>query len=290
MAQAKFNEINDPEQQHVLDCFHEAAAVLGQAQDLTPANENVNRCLKAFVQAVLDCRVSAQHSDLLDRADVRALRAPLVEKLSEAEFQMELFYAQPGRLESFPYHDNYRDLVAEEIHALRADAIAGDVYFIGSGPLPLTAIEFARQSGQPVICVEKDAQAAILSRRVIAELGLSDKVSVIEADGATLDYKGAGLVMVAALVDKKDATILNIRKTAPQAMIGIRSAEGLRTLLYHAVDQDEITRNGYRLTSQTRATPAIVNTTLFFAPAAAQMPVCGAAIKKTPSEAPVAQP
>ncbi len=279
MTQNFLNGINDPEQLHVLKCFHEASAVLGQAQDLTPANENVNRCLKAFVQAVLDCRVSAQHTDLLDRADVRALRAPLVDKLSEAEFQMELFYAQPGRLNAFPYHDNYRDLVAEEIHALQTSNVKGDVYFVGSGPLPLTAVEFARQSGQNVICVEKDAQAAILSRRVIAELGLADKVGVIEADGATLDYKGAGLVMVAALVDQKDATILNIRKTAPTSMIGIRSAEGLRTLLYHAINHDEITRNGYQLTSQTRATPAIVNTTLFFTPALAQASVCGAAIK-----------
>ena len=273
--------VSDPEQLHILNCFHEAAAVLGRAQDLTPANENVNRCLKAFVQAVLDCRIGAQHTDLLDRADVRALRAPLVQKLSEAEFQMELFYARPGRLDSFPYHDNYRDLVAEEIRALGDSTVQGDVYFIGSGPLPLTAIEFARQTGRGVICIEKDPEAAALSRRVIADLGLSDKVCVREGDGARLDYQGAGLVMIAALVEGKEATLLNIRKTAPDAMIGIRSAEGLRTLLYDPVDPQEIARNGYRLASQTRATPAIVNTTLFFSP----LPVCGATEAKPVSGA-----
>lgn len=255
----------DPEQQRVLDCFHDAADTLAQTLDLTPANPNVTRCLSAFVQAVLDCP-GAGDPALLLRADVRAKRCALLRKLAEAEFQMELFYAQPGKLSAFPYHDNYRDLVTEEILALGEVLPDGAVYFIGSGPLPLTAVEFARQTDRQIICVERDPEAAYLSRRVIAELNLSHKVSVIDADGSTLDYADAGLVMVAALVDKKDATIFNIRQTAPQAMIGIRSAEGLRTLLYDEIDPDVVARHGYDLSSRTRVTPAIVNTTLFFKP------------------------
>lgn len=278
--------ISDPEQRHILEHFHKAAAILGQATDLTPANENVSRCLKDFVQAVLDCRTSARHTPLLDRADVRALRAPLLQKLSEAEFQMELFYAQPGRLASFPYHDNYRDLVAEELRALGGALPEGDIYFIGSGPLPLTAVECARQTGRSVICVEKDPAAASLSRRVIAELGLAEKLRVCEADGADCDYRGAGLVMIAALVDGKDVTLAKIQNAAPGAMIGIRSAEGLRTLLYDAVDPQEVTRKGYHLASQTRATPSIVNTTLFFVP----RQVCAAQGTVPPVKALIAAP
>lgn len=276
--------VEDPQQQHILDCFHRAAAVLGRARNLTPANKNVNSCLTAFVRAVLDCRESAQHHALLDRDDVRALRPTLLRKLSEAEFQMELYYARPGRLDAFPYHDNYRDLVAEEILALNNATPEGDIYFIGSGPLPLTAVEFARQTGRAVICIEKDPHAVTLSRDVIARLGLADRVSVREADGAQFDYQGAGLVMMAALVEGKDATLARIHDTAPAAMIGIRSAEGLRTLLYDAIDPDSVAPGFYRLSAQTRATPSIINTTLFFMPQPES--VC-AATGNPPVKAPV---
>lgn len=260
------NDRGNREERRILACFYKAAMVLGRATDLTPANSRVNASLKAFVQAVLDCGESAGHSALLDRDDVCALRPKLLQKLSEAEFQMELFYAQPGRLASFPYHENYRELVAEEVAALEGQAIHGDIYFVGSGPLPLTAIEFTRQTGRDVICIERDAYAAALSRRVIAELGLEDKVTVREENGAALDYKHAGLVMIAALVEGKDETLRAIRDTAPDSLLGIRSAEGLRTLLYDAVNTEMVMRNGYRLSAQTRATQAVVNTTLFFAP------------------------
>ena len=146
------------------------------------------------------------------------------------------------------------------------DSVAGEIYFVGSGPLPLTAVECARQTGRHITCVERDPVAAALSRRVIAQMGVANLVDVIEGDGAALDYAGAGLVMVAALVEGKDETIANIRNTAPGAMIGIRSAEGIRTLLYAQINHDDVTRHGYRLCGQSRTTEEVVNTTLFFRP------------------------
>jgi hypothetical protein len=269
----------------LLECFRDAMQVLGQAQDLTPANQNVNRALGAFVRAVLDYPEDsiAEIQSILAHNDVKNLRVPLLRKLAEAEFQMELFYAQPGRVASFPYHENYRVLVAEEVAAVNldhvghpddADSVSGEIYFIGSGPLPLTAIECARQTGRHVTCVERDPAAVVLSRRVIAEMGVENLVAVIEGDGSVLNYAGAGLVMVAALVDGKEKTIANIRDTAPGAMIGIRSAEGIRTLLYEEINHDDVTRHGYRLCGQSRTTDEVVNTTLFFDPIA--KPVCGA--------------
>lgn len=272
----------EEQRQGLLDAFREAATVLGTAADMTPANENINRALGAFVRAVLDFPLDrvAEIEAVLQHEDVRALREPLLQKLTQAEFEMELFYARPGRLQSFPYHENYRVLVAEEIAAINLDhfntddapddALRGDIYFVGSGPLPLTAVECARQTGRSVICVERDAEAVALSRRVIEETGVAHLVSVIEGDGAALDYTGAGLVIVAALVDGKEKTIDAIRKTAPEAMIGVRSAEGLRTLLYREIDTNDIVRRGYRLCGQSGINNEVVNTTLFFAP------VCGA--------------
>lgn len=262
----------------LLDCFRDAAKVLTQEQDLTPANQNVNHALGAFVRAVLDYPQDciAEITSILAHQDVKDLRKPVLQKLAEAEYQMELFYAQPGRVASFPYHENYRVLVAEEVAAVNLDQVAyadedefaGGIYFIGSGPLPLTAIECARQTGRQVICVERDPQAVALSRRVIAEMGVERFVTVIEADGAQMNYAGASLVMVAALVAGKEKTIENIRATAPEAMIGIRSAEGLRTLLYDEINQGDVARHGYRLYGQSRTTDEVVNTTLFFHPVA----------------------
>lgn len=272
----------------LLDCFRDAAKTLCGTHDLTPANQNVNRALGAFVRAVLDYPEDSltEIQAILSHHDVQNLRAPLLRKLAEAEFQMELFYAQPGRVASFPYHENYRVLVAEEIAAVNLDhvtqdgddAVPGEIYFIGSGPLPLTAIECARQTGRHVICVERDPVAAALSRDVIAQLGMSLLVDVIEGDGAVMNYAGAGLVMVAALVEGKEKTIAHIRDTAPNAMIGIRSAEGIRTLLYEQIDHADVKAQGYRLCGQSRTTQEVVNTTLFFSPVAHSVsgPVCGA--------------
>lgn len=254
--------------QYVLNAFRTAFNVLSTASDLSPYNNAVNTSLIAFVRAVLDCECNHDCA-LLEQSDVLSMRRPMLQKLAEAEFEMEKFYADLSNLPNFPYHQNYRDLVTEEVLALKAMGhdLENPIYFIGSGPLPLTAIELALQTGQKVICVEKDPEAARLSRAVIRAYGLGDRVHVLDADGASINYEGSGLVMIAALTEGKDDILERIRQTAPDALLGIRSAEGLRTLLYEEIDQNHVARHGYVFGGKSLTNNHIINTTLLFRPA-----------------------
>ncbi len=272
-----------------LTIFQAASSLLENTKDLGPTNKTLNTVLNDFVHAVIGYPMdkTTEIQSILDHDFIREKHQVFLKNFAMAEFQMELFYARLGVLNSLNNHENYRvlvadypELISEEIAAInldhfdtnemRDDVVRGEIYFIGSGPLPMTAVECARQTGRAVVCIERDQDAVEMSRRVISDLGLDHRITVKQGDGATMDYRGAGLVMLAALVDQKQDVIHAIRTTAPDAMIGIRSAEGLRTLLYKEINPKDITQHGYDLWAKSRTNDQIVNTTLFF------KPVCGA--------------
>lgn len=281
----------------LLGHFHAAHDVLLNERDLSPANPKVNACLSAFVRAVLACP-GVGSDDILAAPGVRVKRQMLLPKLSAAEYEMELFYARKlaardvltdDDLNTFIYRKNYDELVREEISAARAvNALpnAKPVVFVGSGPLPLSAIDMHKQTGLPVICVDSDPVAIDVSRRIVMALGLGDAIQIVESNGEEFDYSGAGLVMVAALVAAKDTVLNRIREMAPRAAVAVRSAEGVRTLLYDDVNPDGFNRAGYTYAGKSDATSTIINTTLFFHP---NVQVCNGAamVEQSRRRAPV---
>ena len=258
--------------------YNNPAQVMSNSHhDVLLAHPKIHSCLSAFVRAVLDCPCG-DDCDALNAPDIISKRNALLPKLAMAEYEMEKFYARglaaksvltDDDLNTFIYRDNYDELVREEISAARAASIMPDakpIVFVGAGPLPLTAIDMYKQTGLPVVCVDFDDDAIALSTRMIAALGLADKIKVVRARGEDFDYAGSGLVMVAALVGGKDDVLARIRNTAPDAGIAVRSAEGVRTLLYAPVNENDFTRAGYAYVGKSRITPTIINTTLFFQP------------------------
>ena len=77
------------------------------------------------------------------------------------------------------------------------------IVFIGSGPLPMTAIDMHLQTGAKIVCVDNDPEAVLLSRQMIENLGLSGSISVHQAEGDKFDYAGSDVVFVAALATSK---------------------------------------------------------------------------------------
>ncbi len=261
----------------LLSHFRAAHDVLLVEQDLSPRNPKINSCLSAFVAAVLDCHCH-DTCDLLAMPEVVSKRDAILPKLAQAEYEMEKFFAldfaaqdvlTDADLDHFIYRDNYVELVAEEIDAARTANVLPDdrpVVFVGAGPLPFSAIDMHKQTGLKMICIDSDADAVALSRKMIAALGMQDAIDVVQASGEDFDYSGAGLVMVAALVSAKDNVLARVRDTAPGVALAVRSAEGVRTLLYEQADERAMDRAGYDYAGKSRITDTIINTTLFFQP------------------------
>jgi Nicotianamine synthase protein len=170
------------------------------------------------------------------------------------EYQLEAAWAQRiaesddpvAELERFPFAGNYRRLHAMEREAVERLAGAGGrsarAAFVGSGPLPLTAFLLAGE-GVRVDNLDRDAAALALSREVAGALGVTGLRFVqVDAGGDdVVDLVGYGLVILAALVGRtpgeKAEVIAHVADAmAPGALLLVRSARGLRTLLYPAVD------------------------------------------------------
>lgn len=108
--------------------------------------------------------------------------------------------------------------------------------YIGSGPLPLTAICYERQGlFSEVIGIDADQEALAASRQVCSKLGSG--VSFLHADATKVNYNDFSLIFGAALVgmtnDEKQQILQKIKHTArPGTLVAVRSAYGSRELLY----------------------------------------------------------
>ncbi|NCC21244.1 MAG: nicotianamine synthase [Alphaproteobacteria bacterium] len=298
-----------PEVAAFISLIRQTYESLGREVDLSPANERVNSLLRTFVDAVL--HVSSVHAtaSILENPDVRNIRKPMLEKLSHAEYLMERYFAQQfgaqcpltaSDLDQFWYRTCYRNLVDAEVTAMASvlrsgSALSGKIAFVGSGPLPLTAIDMHFATGADVLCIDSDADAVRLSRQMIANMGLQHKIGVHRHAGETFDYAGCDVVMVASLVPEKDSVVRRIQATAPDAAIGVRSVRGLKALLYEPVNEHAFDDLGLRHVSSSKDSSETINTTHFLRPApyGATLPPGKAAATsgaRTPTPSPEALP
>lgn len=172
---------------------------------------------------------------------------------SLAEYELEMHWAKriassdtpDATLQTFPYYSNYEKLTKLEWFALRScqNHTEHAVLFVGGGPLPLTAILLATSYGQAVAILDYDSAACQAAQSVIAKLGLSHRVSVIDSDAATFDgYSRFNTIFVAALAgaapQEKEKIMQRIKELSPRhAHILARSSWGTREILYTPLDQ-----------------------------------------------------
>jgi hypothetical protein len=259
----------------LLACVREAHATLHHETDLSPRNPRINAALGALVGGVLAVRSGDEAASVLADPGVQALRSGLLAKLAVAEGEMERHWCErlcaraglaTADLADFVYWDCYRHLVEGELHCLPPPgepAKAQCISFVGAGALPLSAILMHVRTGMPVRCIDVDPHACRLARALCDRLGLAG-VGVRCAQGADCDYAQSRVVLVASLVPEKADVVARVRSTSPAALVALRSAEGLSTLLYDPVEESEIEAMGCTLIGKTGANPHTINTTLFY--------------------------
>ena len=255
--------------------------MLARQTDLSPRNVNVTRGLSRLVEEI----VAAEEKDMdkervLKDPTVMAIRPHLLDLLSRAEYEMEMYFSTLlgaedrltlNDLSRFWYRDNYHALIAQEVKGLQTHTdfpvLLNDprpAVFVGAGPLPLSAVDLYLRLGKKCVCVELDPAAAKAGQNLIDKLGLSHVITYVQADGQDIDYGAYSLVMVASLVSRKEEVFRRIRDTAGDAIVAVRSAEGLKTMLYEPVDIRGINAQGFRYYGTAPADRRTVNSTCFF--------------------------
>jgi hypothetical protein len=259
----------------LIACVLTAHEALGSERDLSPRNPRINDALSGLVRGVLEGCPPDDARDVLDDPEVRAVRGRLMERLAVAEGEMERCWGERfcarasltvAELEEFTYWDCYRRLVGAELASLPAglELCNGEsIAFVGAGPLPLSAVIMHLRTGIAVTCIDRDASACGLAGELCRKAGLTG-INTTCANGADYDYAGSPVVFIASLVPEKGQVMRCIRDGCPRACVAIRSAEGLRTLLYDPVDEAELDAMGCGYLGRTGHDPQVINTTLFY--------------------------
>jgi hypothetical protein len=258
-------------------CVLRAHQVLERESDLSPCNPRINAALSALVQAVMEgCDSPAEAGRLLASPRIAAIRGALVQRLALAEGAMERHWARAfsrrarltaADLAAFTYWSCYRGLVEAELGCLRPYLVMGrteSLAFVGAGPLPLSAVIIHVSTGLKVTCVDADAEACGLAQELCNKAGLTG-IEVRCAPGEDHAYARHPVVIIASLVPDKAQVMRRIRATRRAAVVGLRSVEGLCTLLYEPVDETEIEALGYGYLGRTGHNPRAINTTLIYA-------------------------
>ncbi len=215
-------------------------------KSLKPNNE-VNTAFENLVRYSL-----SQHKIELDVRKISRLQ----KICSKAEYELELHWSKLiaksdnswEKLRQFPYHKNYQGLTKMEWLSLLGctNHKSHSVLFIGGGPLPLTAIELAKNYNIPVTVLERVKEAAVLSNKLITKLQLGDRVKILQRDAARFqDYSKYNVIFLAALAGVKadeKTRILSLFKTHAKSGTHIlaRSSWGNRKLLYKPLNVREI--------------------------------------------------
>jgi hypothetical protein len=133
----------------------------------------------------------------------------------------------------------FRRLITREIDLLAAAGRPERLLFIGSGPLPVSAILAHEYLQVPVDCVDVNTSAVADSCRLLQRLHLSDDVRVIHADGRTIDARAYDAILIALLAKPKNEILAWLAGTARKdCRIVCRTSEGLRRLVYEPIDDD----------------------------------------------------
>jgi Nicotianamine synthase protein len=237
---------------------------LRRLDNLAPARE-VNALFQELVQACVDADDRVAPSVLAD-ARVRRLRPDLLRLCSQGESLLEQAWAHlvleaadpRAELGRFTYLENYRQLSRLEVHTLagagHVSRPGGRVCFLGGGPLPLSALLMHRELGAVVDVVDNDPQAADLARRLLNRLAPGPGVRVVQADARSAEdmarlLAGCDVVVVAALVghtrcQKREVLRAVGHALDPGAHMVVRSAHGLRSLLYAVVEPADVAEAG----------------------------------------------
>jgi len=200
--------------------------------------------LDAHVRFLEETIFSLDGQQLVSEMFLSGLAPELIalHQLAYCRWETELEHRFVESLNASPSIDNYalaqrfRRLIAHEVDLLRAP-VPKRLLFIGSGPVPISAILYNEMLGIRVDCVDADIAAVDQSRELLKRLSLSNQVHVHRSDGAEVDASCYDAVVIALLAKPKSDILSQLaRSVRPDCQIICRTSQGLRVLVYEPMD------------------------------------------------------
>lgn len=208
----------------------------------------VNKYFSSLVRGVIEA------PDLFKFSDETMRRVQQV--ASAAETELELYWARRIRcaedphavVADFPYIENYAELVRREIELIERSGLTLTpgmrLLMVGSGPLPLSALEYARQRELIVDHVDISMPAVVLCCGVSELLGIPGETMF--GDGRTVHLNASyDAILIAGLAgeslhDKQSIIDHILPSLGCDGRLIVRSAAGVRRLLYPGIEAHDV--------------------------------------------------
>lgn len=164
------------------------------------------------------------------------------------------------KLDSFHFFKRYKKLVTNEKNL--ASLKKGDrLAFVGGGPLPLTLIMFNKYFGIKGISIEIIPEVVEISKKVLAKLGLSDEIEVVQGDENTINSLDYDVLMIAAFAEPKKRVFENVKHyIKSDTKILYRTYSGMRAILYSPINIECL--DGYTELGRVYPTGKVNNTSV----------------------------
>lgn len=229
----------------IVKLIDETYNILKQQKDYSPKNMTVNLALGRFVETLLEKNKSSKSYCNKVMSDEKV--APFIDSLrnmcQKAECEMESFWAKYFEntpdlsfscLKDFWYYKQYKQIIKNESSMIETHSLnIKNVAFIGSGPLPMSAIILNNRKNINIDLIDRDNLAIERSKKICEKLCSSCHLFCESA--INIDYKKYDLVFVASMVEDKIALFNKLYNDDVKYII-VRDAEKFSEIFYHKLE------------------------------------------------------
>lgn len=207
-------------------------------------------------------------NNVLAQPEIQAIKPGIQQLFSQASSLYERHWAQRmvdsddakhTLSEEYPYYKHYQRATGMEINAIHslAESPVNKVLMVGSGALPLTTLAL-HKDGLQVDNLDINGPDLSLGQQVCDALSPDHQMTFIHNDICAQDNLAQyDVIWLAALVGDetlKEKIISHLfSKMKPGALLVVRTAYNLRTLLYPSIDEQGLAPFKLKLKIQTYA-------------------------------------
>lgn len=249
-----------------VDAIRRSYALLSREQNLSPDNKEVTETLTHLVRTLTKCQSPELVKFLSETPELATEREKLPVLCGIAECEMEKYWARKlisrtaCDLAEFWYFPEYTALCKAEIELFRQRTFSR-ISFLGAGALPMTAFMLAQQCPDtPIVCVDYDAEACDLAKKLSKKIGLKDHVNVQWMDALQYTPVDNELVICASLLYGREE--IYRRLDQHDCALIVRDSEGPYQYLYKAAELPSKLR--FREIAKTKLDSLRINTSRYF--------------------------
>lgn len=231
----------------IVKLIDETYSILSVQEDYSPRNMTLNLALGNFVTTLLKENTSTEEycENIMHDEKVAPYISNLRNMCQKAECEMEKFWAKYfentpdlsfSSLKDFWYYKQYKQIVKNENDLIEKNCPeAQNVAFIGSGPLPMSAIILNKLKNRNIDLIDRDNNAIDCSKKICSKLCATCK---LHCDSAiNIDYKKYDLVFVASMVQDKISLFDKLYDDGVKYII-VRDAEKFSKIFYDKLENE----------------------------------------------------